>query len=189
MPKQRGENERMNGEDIRSELRACGCTCYLSAPQEPKQFEESRAFYFYPDNHVVDCAYRRAEYKCGATQDSTLREWNARYEELINAPDADCPGRGVQPCQFHREGCPEFERIKADRSFPDARGDFMNIAEKAGRERLRELRTLKGGHPESEHGCTRACLMPAGTKEYICTEHGEVVYGDEPCPKCGEVSD
>lgn len=28
-----------------------------------------------------------------------------KYEELINAPDADCPGCGAQPMQMHGEGC------------------------------------------------------------------------------------
>jgi hypothetical protein len=54
-----------------------------------------------------------------------------------------------------------------------------------GREHLRQLRILKGGHAyDGEHGCTRACEMTAGTVEYICTKHGKSIYGNEACEHC-----
>lgn len=33
------------------------------------------------------------------------QEWEREYDDLINAPDADCPDCGAQPLRMHREGC------------------------------------------------------------------------------------
>jgi hypothetical protein len=59
------------------------------------------------------------------------------------------------------------------------------LSEAAGRGHLHQIRILEGGHAwKEEHGCTRACQLPAETPEYICILHGQSVYGDEGCPSC-----
>jgi hypothetical protein len=98
------------------------------------------------------------------------------YESLVRA-DNGIPLTDLFPCGI-------LATIKGDEITDIEHAVGISPGYVVGREHLKMVKVLKGGHPSEEHSCTRACLMPAGAVEYICTVHGKTVYGNDRCPYC-----